>query len=736
MMRHMHRWPGLLAAALLVVVSLSGATLSVMPALEAARTPAQAEADLSVAELAGRVVALHPGVEQIRRAPSGRITAYWFENGQPGAAVIDPATGAGVASADASGVQRWLVNLHRALFLDDGGRLTVAAAAALMLVISVSGLALLARRMGGWHRLVLPVRGPFASRLHAEIARIAALGLIVSSLTGLWMTASTFELLPDVSGPPAFPGAVSGVTGMSPAAMATLRDTPLSVLRALNFPYAGDASDVFTLKTAAGQGYLDQGTGALLVWQEATLWDRVNETIYWLHTGEGAPLWALVLGLAALGVPVLAWSGIKIWLGGRQWRRRPRGNARARDAQTVILVGSEGGTTWGFAETAAKALRAAGQAVHVGPMSGFAPDRYPQARRLILMAATYGDGDVPATARGFLETLAAMPAAPEMPVAVLGFGDRSFPNFCGYAARVQAEIEARGGRSFLSMDTVDRGSAQDFARWGRALSQAMGVSLALDHRPDAPPAQTLTLVARRDFGAEVQAPTAILRFALPQAGLWARLTGRAFGNFEAGDLLAVIPEGATLPRFYSLASGSRDGFVEICVKRHPGGLCSGQLTGLEVGDTIRAYLRPNPAFRPATGDAPVILIGAGTGIGPLAGFARANDRRRPMHLFFGARHPESDLLFGEDLARWQAEGRLSSVTTAFSRMTPRAHVQDALRADGVRVARLIADGAQVMVCGGRDMAAGVAEALAEILAPHGLSPAHLKAEGRYAEDVY
>jgi len=41
-----------------------------------------------------------------------------------------------------------------------------------------------------------------------------------------------------------------------------------------------------------------------------------------------------------------------------------------------------------------------------------------------------------------------------------------------------------------------------------------------------------------------------------------------------------------------------------------------------------------------------------------------------------------------------------------------------------------------MVCGGRAMAAGVAEALTEILAPHGLTPVLLKAEGRYVEDVY
>jgi sulfite reductase (NADPH) flavoprotein alpha-component len=49
---------------------------------------------------------------------------------------------------------------------------------------------------------------------------------------------------------------------------------------------------------------------------------------------------------------------------------------------------------------------------------------------------------------------------------------------------------------------------------------------------------------------------------------------------------------------------------------------------------------------------------------------------------------------------------------------------------------MIKDGAQVLVCGGRGMAAGVAEALTDILAAQGLTPAMLKAKGRYAEDVY
>jgi sulfite reductase (NADPH) flavoprotein alpha-component len=41
-----------------------------------------------------------------------------------------------------------------------------------------------------------------------------------------------------------------------------------------------------------------------------------------------------------------------------------------------------------------------------------------------------------------------------------------------------------------------------------------------------------------------------------------------------------------------------------------------------------------------------------------------------------------------------------------------------------------------MVCGGRDMARGVASAFEVILQPLGLDLSTLKSEGRYLEDVY
>ena len=111
-------------------------------------------------------------------------------------------------------------------------------------------------------------------------------------------------------------------------------------------------------------------------------------------------------------------------------------------------------------------------------------------------------------------------------------------------------------------------------------------------------------------------------------------------------------------------------------------------------------MRANRGFHPAPGKALLILIGADTGIGPLAGFARANTFRRPMHQFFGLRHEASDLLYADELREWLEDGHLTSLKAAFSRGAPRSHVQDELRRDAGRLIRLVQSGAQILVCGG------------------------------------
>ncbi len=734
MSRFLHRWPGLFAALLVSVIALSGAALSVFPALDRVTVP-QAPAGMTVAELAASIQAIHPGLTEIRRSPSGRITAWWVDGDVQGYGHVDPQTGQATASADPDPVERWLTNFHRSLFLDDTGRVITAIGAAMMLVLAVTGAMLVARRVGGFRRWFTPLKGPFSGRLHVELARVAVFALVLSATTALWMTADNFELVTIDLADAGFAEAAEGAQ-LPLVQMQALVDLPLSDLRNLQMPDPTFAGDTLRLETATGAGHVDPTTGALIGWDEAGFGQQVSETIYMLHTGQGAAVLGLVLGLMALAVPVMAATGALVWLAGQRSRVRISANQPVGKAETILLVGSEGGSTWGFAATLHAALTATGQSVHTAPMSAFAPERYRVAKRIIVLAATYGDGDAPSSANGFLDRLAAMDRVPDAPLAVLGFGDRGYPTYCAYADAVVAAAQSKGWRELLPLDTVDRQSPQDFARWGRALGQALGIDLELVHQPVLPATELLTLISRREYGVEVQAPTVILRFALPEVTAWQRLTGAGFARFAAGDLIGVVPDGSPVTRLYSLASARRDGFVEIVVKKQPGGLCSGQLYALDVGQAVPAFVRHNPGFQPGRGRAPLILIGAGTGIGPLAGFVRGNGRQRPIHLFFGMRHPGSDFLYGDEMRQWQASGHLALLVTAVSRRTQPRYVQDALRAEAAELTRLIGAGARVMVCGGRDMAAGVRQALGDILAPSGLTPATLKAQGRYLEDVY
>ena len=98
----------------------------------------------------------------------------------------------------------------------------------------------------------------------------------------------------------------------------------------------------------------------------ATTAQRLYEWFFALHTGEGLAWIGALLGLAALMAPVIAVAGIVIW-----WQRTRENRVRVptttpqRSAEVVILVGSEGGSTWGFARALHRELTKAGHKVHI-----------------------------------------------------------------------------------------------------------------------------------------------------------------------------------------------------------------------------------------------------------------------------------------------------------------------------------------------------------------------------------
>ena len=724
-----HRWLGLTAGALALVLGLSGALLAFDPVQQSWQAPA-APGDLSVATLVERVVRTVPGAEEIRHLPSGAIVVFGFVGDQAQAHYVDAADGKVLGAWEPSALPRWVKNLHRSLLLGDAGRWGAAGIALAMGLICVSALVLLLRRMGGWRRLAARVRGSLAQRIHVVAGRGVLAVLCLTSLTALTMSASTLGLVALDAGTE--PDVISVTTGQTAlqalpgAQLPMLQSLAVRDLRKLNFPDAADPQDTWTVATRQGEGWIDRYSGQTLAWQDLTLAQRLYDWALVLHTGEGAWPWAVVLAFVGASVLLFWWSGVVMWWQARRQAPHITGNSPLAQADVLIFVASEGGSTWGFAQALQDALTQSGHRVHTSALENF--QTTPATRQVFVLAATYGEGQAPAHAKDALERMAKLSAS-AVPVTVLGFGDRQYPAFCAFAEALEKSLRAQGWPALLPLECIHQQSAQQFARWGDALARALGEPLVLDYVPRVPPTTALTLVARQDYRAHSDEPTAILRFAWPeQLGL---------AHFAAGDLVGIVAPGSAVPRFYSLASGSKDGFLEICVRLLPGGLCSTHLLGLQLGDSIAAFIRSNPGFVLPRTRRPVLLIGAGTGVAPLAGFIRRNDRHTPMHLYFGGRDPAQDFYFGPEIQGWLGEGRLASVQTVFSRIPEGGgYVQDALRRDAERLRDLLAHGALVRVCGIRAMAKGVAEALDAILAPLSLSIATLKAKERYAEDVF
>ncbi|MEO0420789.1 MAG: assimilatory sulfite reductase (NADPH) flavoprotein subunit [Pseudomonadota bacterium] len=215
------------------------------------------------------------------------------------------------------------------------------------------------------------------------------------------------------------------------------------------------------------------------------------------------------------------------------------------------------------------------------------------------------------------------------------------------------------------------------------------------------------------------------------------------------------------PRLYSIASSPLASPEEVHLtvaevryelfgERHWGAASTYLADAVAEGDTAPVYIQPNSRFRlPANNDAPVIMIGPGTGVAPFRAFVEhrqalgANGRN---WLFFGARHFDTDFLYQIEWLRHLRQGSLSKLDVAFSRdQREKIYVQDRLQERGAELYAWLQEGAHVYVCGDASrMANDVDETLRRIVATHGARGdeqaseylAELRANGRYQRDVY
>ncbi len=216
-----------------------------------------------------------------------------------------------------------------------------------------------------------------------------------------------------------------------------------------------------------------------------------------------------------------------------------------------------------------------------------------------------------------------------------------------------------------------------------------------------------------------------------------------------------------MPRLYSISSApSRypdEIHLTVAVVRYETngrareGVCSSYLADrarLEQPD-LPIFVAESHFGLPADDEAPVIMVGPGTGVAPFRSFVmdRATRGAKGRNwLFFGDQRKDHDFLYAEEWADYLRSGALTRLDTAFSRdQAAKVYVQDRMREQAAELWSWLQAGAYFYVCGdAKRMAKDVDAALHAIVAEQGgMTPEaavewvkQLKKDGRYQRDVY
>lgn len=236
---------------------------------------------------------------------------------------------------------------------------------------------------------------------------------------------------------------------------------------------------------------------------------------------------------------------------------------------------------------------------------------------------------------------------------------------------------------------------------------------------------------------------------------------RDFGpwNVSAQEFVSILRK---LPaRLYSIASSYAANPEEVHLTigavryeahgRERNGVCSILCAErLEPGDTLPIYIQKNDNFKlPQNPDAPIIMVGPGTGVAPFRSFMQEREEigaEGKSWMFFGDQHFVTDFLYQTEWQKWLKDGVLTKMDVAFSRDTAeKVYVQHRMLENSKELFEWLEEGAYFYICGDeKNMAHDVHNTLIEIIENEGGMSrekaeeylANMQQQKRYQRDVY
>ncbi|CAM3940129.1 PepSY domain-containing protein [Mucilaginibacter galii] len=616
----------------------------------------------------------------------------------------------------------WVTALHRSLFIHETGRFFIGLTAFLLLLITVSGTMLIIQRQRGVKRFFTRiVRDNFAQYYHVVLGRWSLIPIFIIALSGTYLSLAKFGLVDTkITSPKVDLDGIRSKPEIKPADITIFKNTKLSDVQSIEFPFSEDAEDYFTLKLKDREITINQITGDVLSEVKYPIAVLLTNLSLNLHTGRASSIWAIILAVASVNILFFIYSGFAI-----TWKRlanRVKNKYTATDSRFIILVGSENGSTYRFAQAVHQQLLKQGHQSYITELNNYT--LFPKAEHLLVLTATYGLGDAPTNAAKFAALLEKYPQAQPILYSVLGFGSHAYPDFCKFAFEVNQLLAHQTWATPLTdIHTVDDKLPDDFSLWAESWSQQSGIPLTLS--PDLQTTHSL----------ETFTVTQNTALAGTNDIFLLRLQGRQRTSVTSGDLLAIYPANDHRERLYSI--GVIDKEIQLSVRLHAGGLGSGFLHALKAGEAIKARIVNNGHFHFPAKAPDVIMISNGTGIAPFLGMISQNLQKTPCHLYCGFRDASSCEMYQSFLAQSRASQKLARLNLVRSREGEMQYVSNLIERDRDFIGRVLANQGVIMICGSLSMQKDVMDLLETICQEQLNQPvSYYQSHGQIMMDCY
>ena len=597
-------------------------------------------------------------------------------------------------------VYEFSTNLHRSLFLKSTGRFIVGFVSFLLFLISVTGVILIAKRQGGFKRYFSKIiKEDFEQYYHIVIGRYVFIPIIIITLTGVFLSMEKFSLLP-------FEKTSHQITKQNEIALKTdfksfeiFKTIFLKDVKQIEFPFSDDAEDYFLVKLKDKELMIHQYNGQIASNHEYSLVHKTTKLSLKLHTGQGSILWSIILIIASASTLFFIYSGFKMTFKRKKKTLIPKNKFNKDNSEYIILVGSENGSTFGFASIFYNALISKKKKVFISELNSYS--YYKKAKHIIIFTATYGEGDAPSNSKSFKDLFISTDQKQVIKYSIIGFGSLKYPNYCKYAIYVDSILQQHS--SFIPnmpLFKINNQSFDSFKNWVQEWNIHTKTSIKITQNGlEKEKTETFKVVHKTNINHD----NSFLLQVKPKKKT----------RFNSGDLLSITPENETESRLYSI--GKVDNTILLSIKKHELGICSKYLSKLTHYNRIKAVIKENKKFHFPKGTKTIIMISNGTGIAPFLGMIHENTTKRKIHLFWGGRTKESFKIYTDLIHEAEEKESIASLHIAYSQETKQKnYIQDLILSNYKLIAKTLKEGGTIMICGSISMQKGVINVLENI----------------------